>query len=134
MSVPASRDASIELEPTTANIPAARHFVREVLDGWSIAYPQAVPLLTSEAVTNAVVHAGTLVHVHVSVDAGMLRVDVHDSSPDMPEPQEPSRGASGGRGLALIEGLAADWGVEQIQGDGKTLWFVVPVEAGGEAV
>jgi anti-sigma regulatory factor (Ser/Thr protein kinase) len=119
--------AALDIEPCTANIATARRFVQSALQEWGYDYPGVVPLLTSEVVTNAVVHAGTPAHVEVSVEADHVRVAVHDLSPDEPVMEEPSSDAVGGRGMLLIRHLAADWGVESIEGDGKTVWFTAPV-------
>jgi hypothetical protein len=32
-----------------------------------------------------------------------------------------------GRGLAIVEKLASDWGVRRSRTGGKTVWFTVPV-------
>ncbi len=51
-----------------------------------------------------------------------LRVEVTDDSPKMPAPRSAGLLEEGGRGLALVESLAADWGV-QARGPGKVVWF-----------
>ena len=91
-----------------------RGFATEIID-------DAV-LLTSEAVTNAVVHAGTPIDVVVTVDAAMARIEVHDRQPDLPVVRDPDPDAASGRGLRVIEAMAEAWGV-QPTGDGTCLWF-----------
>ena len=84
-----------------------------------------VALLSSEVATNAVLHAhGDNVRVRV-IDLGMrLRVMVIDGSQELPIPRQAPAGAEGGRGLALVEALAAEWGVDVLP-DGKRLWFEI---------
>jgi anti-sigma regulatory factor (Ser/Thr protein kinase) len=86
-------------------------------------------LLTSELVTNAVVHTDSVgVDVHAHCDGARLRVSVDDGAMTPVKPvrdggAEPRAG--GGRGLWLVEVLAARWGCEA-QPDGKRVWFEVP--------
>ena len=54
--------------------------------------------------------------------ARRLRVEVADSSDEMPHRRHPGEMASSGRGLVLIERLADAWGVEP-RGQGKSTWF-----------
>lgn len=81
-------------------------------------------LLVSELATNALRHAGTEFEVAVRPTATGVRVAVSDDSPVRPEERRrlPGPDSEGGRGLAIVERLAARWGVE---GDppGKTVWF-----------
>lgn len=81
-----------------------------------------VALLVSEVATNALVHGTGEVQVRVSARGQVLRVEVADDSPRMPEPRSAGLLEEGGRGLALVESLARDWGVHR-QGAGKVVWF-----------
>ena len=117
--------ADLEIEPSTENIGLARRFVQQTLEGWGLSYPEEVTLLTSEAVTNAIVHAGTMAQLRLSFQDDLIRIAVHDDSSEKPSNPDPAPDEPGGRGMALIRGLAADWGVELIEGDGKIIWFTV---------
>jgi len=80
-------------------------------------------LLTSEIVTNALVHARTEIIVGVFDTDGRLRVEVADGlSVSLPAPSDPDPEASRGRGLWLIDAIATDWGVESVEA-GKLVWF-----------
>ena len=81
-------------------------------------------LLTSELVTNAIVHARTEVDLIIIVDPPRVRVEVFDDEERSPEMREASEHDSSGRGLMLVEMLAAAWGVRHRQG-GKCVWFEV---------
>lgn len=80
-------------------------------------------LLTTELVTNAVVHAATQVTVEVICDAGGLTVTVLDemAGPLVPLTSERPDDERG-RGLVLVEGLAQRWGTVHHNG-GKGVWF-----------
>ncbi|GLY77687.1 hypothetical protein Airi01_059540 [Actinoallomurus iriomotensis] len=84
-------------------------------------------LLTSELVTNAIVHAGTEVEVVCEALGGQVRVEVHDrhQARRIPVPGD----QVSGRGLLFPETLAISWGVTYGQGD-KQVWFTVPGVSG----
>ena len=90
---------------------------------------EAALLLTSELVTNVVVHTDSAgVDVRAHCNGARLRVCVDDATMTPLKPvrrggSEPSAG--GGRGLWLVEALAARWGCETLP-DGKRVWFEVP--------
>ena len=85
---------------------------------------EAVLLLTSELVTNAVHHGAGPVAVHVAWGGGAVRVEVEDQSPGWPVVQAIDREALNGRGLILVDGLSSGWGV-LAGGTGKTVWFTL---------
>ena len=84
-------------------------------------------LLTSELVTNAIVHAGTEVEVVCQAYGGQVKVEVHDrhQARRIPVPGD----QVSGRGLLFPETLATSWGVTYGQGD-KHVWFTLPGPAG----
>ena len=79
-------------------------------------------LLTSELVTNALVHAGGGARVSVDVAPERVHVEVADAQPGPVAPAAWSESATSGRGLALVEALASAWGVRPADG-GKVVWF-----------
>ena len=87
---------------------------------------RVVGLLASEVVTNAVKHGpiGGLVEVQVRRSGDRLRVSVRDEGRGRPVRLEPEPMALSGRGVLLIDRLAAAWGVEPERG-GKAVWFEV---------
>ena len=76
----------------------------------------------SEAVTNAVLHAGTPVRFVVRELGLRLRVEVTDDDPTLPVIRNPDPLTPTGRGLLLIDRLSSSWGVDG-RIDGKTVWF-----------
>ena len=84
-----------------------------------------VVLLTSEVVTNAIVHAGAAPCLVVRLTRGRVRVEVLDQHADVPVRRHPGPMAVGGRGMEIVDQLARDWGVEHVR-NGKRVWFEVP--------
>jgi anti-sigma regulatory factor (Ser/Thr protein kinase) len=125
--------AAYQPEPTAAA--AARRFVRDTLQAWVVTGAAAdghglvddAVLLTSELVTNAVVHAGTPVQVTCRLAAGAVEVVVRDGHPArlVPEAADDGPGPTertGGRGLLLPAALASAWGVAYGR-TSKAVWF-----------
>ena len=125
--------ASAAYQPDPAAAAAARRFVRQTLRSWDIAQrsPEAdrlvddAVLLTSELVTNAVVHAGTALDVTCQIAVGELEIAVRDRHParTLPDiPEAASLSAERGRGLLLPSALASSWGVTYAR-TAKAVWF-----------
>jgi anti-sigma regulatory factor (Ser/Thr protein kinase) len=105
--------------------PLARHFVTEAI-GRHPAGDDAV-LLTSELITNVLVHArdATVVTVIVTVAAALIRVDVHDDGQTgIPHWREAGDQAEDGRGFQIVNALAQRWGFTRNQGR-TCCWFEV---------
>ncbi|MGA4980779.1 ATP-binding protein [Streptomyces cellulosae] len=85
-------------------------------------------LLTSELVTNALVHTDRDAVLTADVGPWGLRVEVRDFTAREPRPR-PRTGndTTNGRGLLLVESLADDWGVRR-HGVGKSVWFALGPE------
>ncbi|HEY1705855.1 MAG TPA: ATP-binding protein [Trebonia sp.] len=111
-------------------------------------------LITSELVTNAVLHGGGPVTMAVRSSAGHLRVDVQDASPIMPVPPAITGsatdsaaddddfrsgealaideiGAETGRGLVLVDALSTGWGCYRTPA-GKAVYFILAAVAAAE--
>ena len=118
--------AATALPPTLASARTARSFVREAIETF---LPEdalnTVELLTSEIVTNAVVHANASPVVVVAGRVGAVRVAVQDPDPHLPTCQVVAETALSGRGLALVDTYAAAWGVALLPDAGKEVWFEV---------
>jgi anti-sigma regulatory factor (Ser/Thr protein kinase) len=81
-------------------------------------------LLTSELVTNALVHGCGAIEMTIDLTPGQLRVDVQDESSQQPKMQASNVDSTRGRGLLLLERLASSWGVRKSNG-GKGVWFTL---------
>ncbi len=126
---------SAAYRPEPAAVAAARKFVRETLQDWldtRLAPPDTelvddAVLLTSELVTNAVVHAGTQVQVTCKLAGSAVEVVVRDSYPARMVPGPGHDDAipaerTHGRGLLLPSALASAWGVSY-GAEAKAVWF-----------
>lgn len=81
-------------------------------------------LLTSELVTNALIHARSPVTLVVEAGDGCVRVTIGDALPvGVPSaPRHAFEDATTGRGLELVAALAVRWG-QELREDGKVVWF-----------
>ena len=105
--------------------PAARQFVRSTLieAGVTDLVDEAV-LLTTELVTNGVVHAGTDLELELLADPSGVTITVIDTAPErliVPAPH-PEPTAVGGRGLQIVSRAASRWGTTY-HADTKAVWF-----------
>ncbi|MDT0432967.1 ATP-binding protein [Streptomyces salyersiae] len=109
----------------------ARRYVREAVAYQAPDTPadalDTLELLASELVTNAYRYGsepGDSLRVVVDAEQGRALVEVHDTRRKRPRVQ-PSSGERGrGRGLHLVELLAARWGTAE-RPMGKIVWVVV---------
>jgi anti-sigma regulatory factor (Ser/Thr protein kinase) len=140
--------ATAAYQPVPAAAAAARRFVRDTLRSWELAGERGGPgeraewtqrdalvddavLLTSELVTNAVLHAGTPVQVTCrllgDLSDGAVEIAVLDRRPVQLRPDRPHTAAeaaerTNGRGLQLPSELATAWGVTYARA-AKAVWF-----------
>lgn len=113
--------ADFPAEPASAG--RARRFVDATLRNWECAgIVDVASLLVSELVANSVLHAGTPVAVVISRNSRRLRIEVQDGDSRVPARKHYSSLATTGRGLMLVERMAADWGVRPTT-SGKGVWF-----------
>ena len=81
-------------------------------------------LVVTELVTNAVLYAPGVIELRATLTGTRLRIEVGDSSPELPSLREPG---AGGRGLRIVEQLSDRWGVVTEDGPGKTAWCEISV-------
>ena len=86
-------------------------------------------LLVSELATNAIRHGTPPIRLSLRLDRDRqrrdcLRVEVTDCSPSLPRLSHPEPDHIGGRGLQIVQLLAARWGASASPRRlGKTVWF-----------
>jgi anti-anti-sigma factor len=132
----------LALAPTPAAPAAARRFVRALCTSWDLLMTddpedplerarladqidQAV-LVTSELVTNAVIHAHSELRLLVELHDDQLHLAVQDASPHLLHlATTPDALAEGGRGLLLVEALATTWQVQHPPDGGKVVACVL---------
>ncbi len=130
---PSAEAAAADLERAEITLPAdvtsgrqARAFVASHLVEWELQpIMDTALLLTSELVTNAVLHANSPVSVTVRRGQDRVRVEVADIGRGALRLEDPGLEATRGRGLLLIEALAAAWGTSSYEA-GKLVWFELP--------
>jgi anti-anti-sigma regulatory factor len=107
----------------------ARDLVTEACARWDL--PQLMGpacVVAGELVTNAVVHARTMMDLRITLGRRYLVIAVRDGSADLPRlAQQPLRlDAVGGRGLLLVDSLVRRWGSLPAE-DGKVVWAALPI-------
>lgn len=112
------------------SVPRARHWVAAFLAGVPEELRQTAALLTSELVTNAVLHTATDVTVTAEVAPDAVRVEVADGSTELPTVKDYGADAATGRGLTVLDSLADQWGT-RIDDLGKVVWFELGALPGG---
>jgi anti-sigma regulatory factor (Ser/Thr protein kinase) len=113
-------------------VATARGFLRGTLATWALdedCVTTAV-LCLSELVTNAIIHTGGGCEVRVVLDDGVLTTTVRDTGAVL-LPRVPAADPLSvhGRGLQLVDMLAARWGSD-LDAVGTTVWFVLEPAAG----
>lgn len=122
----ATERAELDLPLSLHSPAAARQFLRDAT------CPEHSParvlddavLLVSELVTNSVLYGGPPIVVAVDCHESAMQVRVRDGAPGLPVPGDPGPDDENGRGLALMEMLSEDWGVDA-EPAGKYVWFRV---------
>ncbi|MEO3857895.1 ATP-binding protein [Acrocarpospora sp. B8E8] len=122
----------LELFGETTSVPAARHFVRDVLTGTGFDRIDDAELLVSELMSNTLAHVGGALSVAVTRSLGDILIEVTDrgspaSTPAIRPPLDGER--PGGFGLVLVEEIASDWGsytLQDLQGTCQVVWFTLP--------
>ena len=80
-------------------------------------------LLVSELVNNALAHGKGEIRLRVQVDEHVLTVAVTDEGAERPVLASAEQTEAIGRGLRLVDFYAKRWGVTDVQGSGKSVWF-----------
>ena len=123
--------AQIDLPAQLASGWQARIFLSDRLAEWHLeSVRDEAMLLTTELVTNAVIHARSAVSVTVRRGVERLRVEVSDTGGGALKIREPRGEAQTGRGLQLLEALASNWGTSAFEA-GKLVWFELQTKAAG---
>jgi anti-sigma regulatory factor (Ser/Thr protein kinase) len=110
----------------SADCAALRSQARSVLGQWDS--PDLVDdalLVITELVENVVQHTGDGGHLTMRRHHDAVRIEVADSSPDLPRAFAPDPRRIGGRGLLLVAALTREWGTHH-QDTGKVVWADLP--------
>ncbi len=122
----AERAPVLTLSPDPTSVKVARTFVHDtcLAAGVAATHCDTAVLLTSEVVTNAILHGRSDARVRMAVVDGRIAVLVGDDNSRHPAPVITDDHALDGRGLAILDLLADEWGVRD-DDYGKTVWFVL---------
>jgi hypothetical protein len=105
----------------------ARRFVRSTLRRWGLTgsvIDEAI-LVSSELAANAIIHAKSPFLIEIGEEDGVVRISVTDAAP-APLSRWITKPT---HGLGIVEALSDRWGITGAR-DGKTVWALLPAEAG----
>lgn len=122
--VPESRAYVFDRDRRTAAL--ARHQVRADMTDWKVPEERidSAVQVVSEIAANAVEHTQSVrIRLEIEPHPEEIRISVRDSGPRPKAPlatylAAPADLSEGGRGLLLVQLLAARWGAEPTQGNG----------------
>lgn len=125
------REARMRLAPVPASVASMRALLERLQVSWRMpgATDGVIELLATELAANAIKHAQSSMTVIVRYLGNVIRVEVGDGSRELPRPRQASDDDLDGRGLALVDALAADWGVLPTR-TGKRVWCDVAIDTG----
>ncbi|MGF1428045.1 SpoIIE family protein phosphatase [Kitasatospora sp. LaBMicrA B282] len=123
------RIATLALTGDRAMVGHARRFARRTLADWGLtALTDQTELLTSELITNALVHAGAPTQLRLFRNQA-LTVEVADVDSHAPKLRRALEDDEGGRGIHLVNELAHRWGSRATR-LGKVVWFELELPLG----
>jgi anti-sigma regulatory factor (Ser/Thr protein kinase) len=88
-----------------------------------------VELMVSELASNCIRHTDSAFDLTISHTRDEIRVEATDRGAGEPRMRTPGPTDPNGRGLQIIDMLAAAWGVQRTSGHGKTVWLTVTLRA-----
>lgn len=84
----------------------------------------AISVMVSELVTNAICHGAQPVSITVSAGPKIVRVEVRDGSTLLPRVLGLDPERVGGNGMRIVDVMSTSWGVDPASA-GKSVWFEV---------
>ncbi|MFI8264548.1 PAS domain S-box protein [Streptomyces sp. NPDC085665] len=118
---------SARLPAQPVSVGDGRRFLHRALQEWACDdLTDTACLLASELLTNSVRHACDPLRLRLRRTRDELHVEVCDGSPVLPHARAAAPDEESGRGLALLDQLAATWGTLPTQ-EGKAVWFSLPL-------
>lgn len=123
MASPTPWSYDIELVASAPSVGRARNFVADLLFHHGLPHlVDDVRLVVSELATNAIMHAQTAFSVTLRGFDGFVVVEVHDGSHAGPFLRAAPSLETNGRGIAIVQALSRDWGVNEYEGGSKAVW------------
>ncbi|MFC4501355.1 MULTISPECIES: ATP-binding protein [Streptomyces] len=128
---------AVSYTPYPRSVTLARRRVAQLAADWG--HPHAAgdaALIASELCTNALLHGclrNRLFRVETSLSGTALRIAVTDPRGErLPDPRPADRDDQFGRGLLIVDTLAARWATERLT-VGKTIWAELDIPRGAHA-
>lgn len=122
--------ADSHLPSTMRAAAAARKWVAQRLGDWGHeSMTPTAALVVSELVTNAVLHGAEPIEISLQEKGPMVRLEVSDGGTGGIIVRAPDPIGEGGRGLRIVDGVSATWGVRPQRPAGKVVWVDLGVAA-----
>jgi PAS domain S-box-containing protein len=121
--------ATYQLPTEQEAVATSRRLVAATLRRWEIppGVTDDVVLLTSELVTNAIIHGRPPIELRLRRMAADLLLEVIDTATLLPRKQQPTPDDEHGRGLQIVELLADRWGTRATE-RGKSMWCMTTIK------
>ncbi len=128
----AAGSAVLDIASTEHAVLEARHFVRARLRGWRVpaASHDDIILLTSELITNAIIHGRPPVQLRLRASRSHVVLEVRDQANYLPRRLRPTPDDEHGRGLQLVSLLSQRWGTRPVP-EGKAVWCLCALDGAG---
>jgi anti-sigma regulatory factor (Ser/Thr protein kinase) len=123
------RSATTAFPGLPSSVPAARRWVVATLEEWGLSDTcWSAAQVVSELATNCTLHARSDFRIRLALESTSVRIEAEDAAAVPLQARVSSATATTGRGLAIVDVLAAEWGVTP-GAAGKTVWALLPVGA-----
>jgi serine/threonine-protein kinase RsbW len=118
-----------QFPPVQTSALGARRFVSAAITDVPGDISETLALIVSELATNSVRHAASGFAIRVERLPTAIRIEVEDDGEGQPTVRSAGPTDTSGRGLQIVQALAADWGViPRQQPPGKTVWATVALD------
>ena len=119
---------ALAYKPVPEAAVATRVLLREALTEWQMAdLIDGSALVATELVSNAIRSDDNIALEICPITTGgarFLRIEVFDTSPELPKQRDGDLLDESGKGLQLVAAFADDWG-HRLVDDGKIVWAVI---------
>ena len=112
---------TMAIEPNPTAVRTSRRLVADAMGPVDEDVFDRALLCASELVTNAIEHAEPPAGLRVSVDGRTVRIEVDDSTEQLPTIRHPDETSVRGRGMLIVQRCSDRWGIVSRPG-GKTVW------------
>ena len=118
-----------ELAAEASSVSRARTFVAGHLRDHALgSLVDDIELVVSELATNAVMHAGSAITVTLRAFEQTVLLEVLDGAQTGPTVRSSRTLDTDGRGMAIVQALSRDWGVNARGTAGKSVWAAFEIE------